>query len=274
MRLGLEAGKDTIAAAIELGINGVPVNGSDIVENGIEAVLAPLKKAGLDVCQIGAFGFNPLSDDHAAQQAALTMMQALIPLVKQAGCPYVVICGGNHHPSGFGGYDKRNDAPDALDKIAAVLDPIVTLAAKNAAKISIEPYLKTTINAPEKFFELRAKISHPEALVANVDVTSLYDYRDYVAPDERCQLVCEGFAGAYGLGHIKDIALEDGFHLKMGLAPLGTSLTDWPRVLQMMEKYMPDDSWLILEHVADIEEARASVDKLRTYAKQAGVSLS
>lgn len=273
MRLGIEAGADTVAAAIELGIKGVPINAIDLVANGVEATLAPLKKNVLEVCQIGAFGYNPLTEDKAALAEQTSVLEKVIPLAAATGCPYIVICGGNYHPSGFGAWDPRNNSDAAMDEMVSQLEPLVRLAAQHGAKISIEPYLKTAINGPAPFWALRERMSKPEALVANLDVTSHYDYRDFVNPRPRCQEVCEGYAGAYGLGHIKDLALNDGFHLDMGLAPLGSSPTDWSEVLGLMIPNMPSDSWLILEHVSDITEARASVAKLRDFAQKAGVAL-
>ena len=162
----------------------------------------------------------------------------------------------------------------ALDTIAERLDPLVTKAAQAGAKLSIEPYLKTAINGPEALKALRGRMTDPVALVANLDVTSHYDFRDYADPGPRCAAVCDGYAGAYGLGHIKDIGLSDGFHLHMGLAPLGTSPTDWADVLRRMVPNMPEDSWLILEHCADAAEARASLAVLRAAADEAGVDLT
>lgn len=274
MRLGIEAGGDTHAAATELGITGVPINAADLVEKGVAETLAPLRDKGLEVCQIGAFGYNPLSTDRDALDRQTAMLEQAIPRVAETGCPYIVICGGNHHPSGFGAWDPRNHSEGAMDEVAARLTPLVSLAAEHGAKLSIEPYLKTAINGPDAFMRLRERMTEPDALVANLDVTSHYDFRDYAHPGPRCAEICNGYAGAYGLGHIKDIGLDDGFHLKMGLAPLGTSPTDWAEVLRMMAPHMPDDSWLILEHVSDLAEARASVAKLRDYADAAGMALT
>ncbi len=63
MRLGLEAGPHTLDLAVALGIKGVPVSIDAILNDGIEATLEPLRERGLQVCQIGAFGYNPLSTD-------------------------------------------------------------------------------------------------------------------------------------------------------------------------------------------------------------------
>ena len=43
MRLGLEAGKDTLDLAVELGIRGVPISADRLVQDGVQATLAPLR---------------------------------------------------------------------------------------------------------------------------------------------------------------------------------------------------------------------------------------
>jgi len=273
MRLGLEAGADTLSLAEELNIKGVPINASDLVEKGVETTIQPLQQKGLEVCQVGAFGFNPLSTDKAAQAKQREMLGKAIPLAPETGCPYIVICGGNYHPSGFGAHDLRNEHPEALDKIAEVLTPLLELAEQHGVYLSIEAYLKTAISSPERFLALQEKVDS-DALKVNIDVTSYYDYSDFLDPSETVQRVCNELAGHYGLGHIKDIALKEGFHLNAGLAPLGSSPTDWANVLKLMEPYLPEDSWLILEHVLSPEEARESVAYLRNAAEQAGVPLT
>ena len=268
MRLGIEAGPDTIEAAVELGIGGVPIGAEELVRGGVDATLAPLRRRGLAVCQIGAFGFNPLAVDRAQQE----ILERAIPLAAATGCPYIVINGGNYHPSGFGATDARNFSAAALDEVAGVLAPLVALAARHGARLSVEPYLKTAIWSPERFLALHALVG-ADALVANVDVTSLYDFWDLVDPAAKVRHVCQAFAGHYGLVHLKEVALGEGFHIHAGLAPLGTGATAWSEVLRLTAPHLPADGWAILEHVSSLDEARRSVELLRSAAAAAGVTL-
>jgi sugar phosphate isomerase/epimerase len=272
MRLGLEAGEHTLDVAVKHGIKGVPIYSDQLVNDGLEKTLAPLKERGLEVCQIGAFGYNPLSTDEAEQVRQTKMLEQLIPMAKDTGCSYITICGGNYHPSGFGAADARNFEKNAIDKIATKLSPLVSLAEKHGVNLTIEAYLKTAINSPETFLELHKKISS-KFLRVNIDVTSLYDVRDSWDSSKTVEHVCTSLAGHYGLGHIKDVKLEEGFHIHMGLGPLGSSNTDWSQVLRLMNPHMPEDSWLILEHVSSAEEADSSIMLLRNAATKAGVLL-
>ena len=225
------------------------------------------------MCQIGAFGYNPLSSDIEGQAQQTALLERAIPLAAQTGCPYIVICGGNHHPSGFGAGDPRNFTDQALDEVARALLPLLALAQEHGARLSIEPYLKTAIYSADRFLALQQKVGS-DALRINIDVTSLYDYWDLWDSRETVESVCTMLAGHYGLGHIKEVALAEGFHIHAGLSPLGTGPTDWAQVLRLMAPHLPDDSWVILEHVLSPDEGRASYALLQDAAKEAGVALA
>ena len=229
MRLGLSAGPETLDLAVELGIRGVPINIDQIIDEGIDKTLAPLRERGLQVCQIGAFGYNPLSADREGQEKQTAMIEQLIPLAPEIGCNYITICGGNYHPSGFGAGDARNFTDQALDEVAEVLKPVLVLAEEFGVYLTIEPYLKTAIYSPERFLALHARVGTD--------------------------------------------ALAEGFHIHAGLVPLGEGVTDWAKVLKLMAPNLPDDSWVVLEHVETAEEARNSFEILQKAAAEVNVTL-
>ncbi len=273
MRLGVEVGKHTHDVAVEHGIKGVPISAEQLVNDGLDKTLAPLADGGLQVCQIGAFGFNPLSVDAEAQAKQTETLAQAIPLAADTGCPYIVINGGNYHPSGFGAADVRNFTDESLARVAEALKPLLDLAEKHGAKLTVEAYLKTAINSPESFLRVKELTGGSDALRCNIDVTSLYNYQDIWEPAPKVEHVCTGLAGHYGLGHVKGVALKDGFHIHVELAPITEDTTDWAQMLRLMAPHMPADSWLILEHMFTPEEARASLAHLRKAADDAGVSL-
>jgi sugar phosphate isomerase/epimerase len=272
VRLGLEAGKLTLDLAAELGIRGVPVSGGAIVANGIDAALAPLRQRGLEVCQINAFGYNPLSPDAAAVERERGILERLIPLAAQTGCRYIVVGPGNYHPSVFGHHDPRNAGEAAIDALAAALRPLVLLAEHHGVCLSIEPYLKGVIHSAPSFRALHARIGS-SALRANLDPSSLYGYREAVAPDAFVASLCQGLAGHYGLVHLKEIAVLEGFHLHMGLCPIGAGNTNWGQLLHLAAPHVPSDGWTIIEHVASADEAQKSLRIIRDAAAGAGVEL-
>jgi sugar phosphate isomerase/epimerase len=273
MRLGIEAGGDTLDLANELNIRGVPIDGNALVEQGVEATLAPLRDRGLEACQIGAFGYNPLSDDRTAAAAESEKLSKIIELAPGTGCRHIVIGPGNYHPSGFGHYDRRNFTSEAIDALAEVLRPMVALAEQHNVQLCIEPYLKGVICGAKPFQRLHEAIGS-DALQCNVDPTSLYDFHTAISPARLIRESCEGLAGHIGLVHVKEIAVREGFHLQMGLAPLADGHTDWALLLELIAPHLPEDSWVILEHILSPEQGREDYRILMDAADRAGVALA
>ncbi len=85
MRLGLEAGEHTFAFAKEYGIRGVTI--------------------GLDLCQIGAFGDNPLGPDSGGYGSAIRAIEVAATLPER---PVVVVPTASYAASVFTGTDWRN----------------------------------------------------------------------------------------------------------------------------------------------------------------------
>ncbi len=273
MNFGIEAGKHTHDVASRFGIRGVPINAEMLANTGIESTLAPLRERSLQPCQIGAFGFNPLSPDVAGQEKQQAILEQIIPLAAKTGCPYIVISGGNYHRSTFGGVDRRNFGEDAIDEFARHLEPLVSLAEQYGAILSIEPYLKCVIGSADAFLKLKARLPS-RSLRANLDPTSLYRFEDLIDPASLVADLCDKLGPHAGLVHIKEVALADGFLLHAGLAPLGSGPTDWADFLNRIAPHTPADSWVILEHVATPEEAKASVQLLRQVAESLGIKLT
>lgn len=71
--------------------------------------------------------------------------------------------------------------------------------------------------------------------------------------------LCARLAGHYGLIHVKEVGLAEGFHLHAGLLPLGDGPTDWAHFLRLSLPHLPADSWLILERVQSAAEAARSL---------------
>ncbi|MBN1401571.1 MAG: hypothetical protein JXA74_12080, partial [Anaerolineae bacterium] len=153
------------------------------------------------------------------------------------------------------------------------LAPMVTLAEQHGAVITIEAYLKTAVGTPEAFLRLKEKVGS-DALRCNLDVTSLYTYAHLWDPMPFWRHACALLGPHCGLIHIKEVALLEGFHIHAGLAPIGLGPTDWAEALALMAPHLPADSWAILEHVADPDEARLSLANLRVAAAKAGVALA
>jgi sugar phosphate isomerase/epimerase len=270
MKLGFEAGANTIELASKYGVRGVPINGRDLVVDGVEETLKQISDQGLEVCQIGAFEYNALNPDQSFLEEKTRLLEQIIDLSPETGCSVIVIPGGNYHPSSFGGVDKRNFGIDAIKKVAEKLNPLVKRAESRGVVLSIEPYIKSVVHSPKAFTQLSELIDSP-ALRINLDITNFYGLMELIDPDPICRSFIPQMKGKVGLIHIKDIGLEDGFHIHAKMLPITEGPTNWKLVLEEASRIVEEDIWLILEHVATPEEAEKSLKYLRSIAVEVGI---
>jgi sugar phosphate isomerase/epimerase len=272
MKLALEAGPATLDLARELAVAGVPLDADALLRDGPAAALAPLRERGLAPCQIGAFFFNPLDPDVAARTAAAARVARLIPLAAEAGCPFIAFAAGSRASDIFGGAHPGNLADDALADAAASLAPLAALAERHGVRLSLEPHIRSVLATPERGAALCARVGSP-ALRVTFDVSNFYEFFDLLDPEcmrRRCET---SLAACCGIVHFKEIAVLPGFHFHAGMVPMGAGRTDWRATLGTAAKIAPADRWLLVEHCATPEEARASIALVRAAAANLGLAL-
>jgi sugar phosphate isomerase/epimerase len=272
MKLALEAGPATLDLARELAVAGVPLDADTLLRDGPAATLAPLRERGLSPCQIGAFFFNPLDPDLAARAASAERVARLIPLAAEAGCPFIAFAAGSRATDIFGGADPGNLADNALAEAASTLAPLADLATRHGVRLTLEPHIRSVLATPERAAALFARVGSP-ALRVTLDVSNFYDFFDLL-DSEPMRLRCEtALAPCCGIVHFKEIAVLPGFHFHAGMVPMGSGRTDWRAVLGTAAKIAPSDGWLLVEHCATPEEARASIALVRAAAAGLGLPL-
>ncbi len=270
MKLGLMAGPATNSLAIELGARGVPLPVNALAQKGPEAALAPLADAGLEVCQIAAFGFNPLSPERDKQEQQRAMLEKAIPMAPDTGCNVVVVNGGNYHPSGFMNGHADNFTDEAIDAAARGLEPMVKLAEEHGVIMAVEPMVHAVVCTPERFLKLKEKVGS-DALTVNLDICNFLTYADMWRPTEATKHICETLAGHYALVHCKDLAVTTGVHVHIDETPLGTGVMDWEAALPYVARDLPEDGYFIYEHVKTPEDARTGVKLLWDLAEKLGL---
>lgn len=268
MRFAIEAGEDTMEVAVKHGISGIPLSADTLLTAGPKEALAPLSELGLRPCQISAFGFNTLRPDREAKAA----VEEAIGLAPEVGCSVVVMPGGNYNASQFGGSDKRNYTDDAIDAAAKELESLVRAAEDAEVALSIEPYVKGVIHSRAAFEALHGRLSS-KALKINLDITNFYNLEALIDPDPVCRRLIPQLTGHVGIVHVKDIGMDDGFHIHAGLKPITEGPTDWGLVLELAATAAEPDVWLLLEHVLSKAEADGSIAHLRALAADKGVPL-
>lgn len=274
MKLGIDAGGASLEYAAEHGAAGVTVSSKEIFNKGLDAVIDPILAAGCEICQINAMGYNPLYPDKEQLKEQRDVVLKVIELTESLECPYISINAGNYHSSGFLHGDKKNRTAAALADIAEEIKPVLNHAGKRGKKICLEPYVKGAVYSAESYLTLRDLLgSDSKALRINLDVASLYDLDALMNPEFFCVSLCRKLQGHAGLVHLKDIKLEEKFHIHADLTPLGKGVTNWKQVIENVVPWLDEESWLVIEHVQSSEEAGSSIKLIRDLCAEAGFRL-
>ncbi|NOZ20448.1 MAG: sugar phosphate isomerase/epimerase [Planctomycetes bacterium] len=264
---------EAVPVAKEIGATGLPLSINALAERGPEAAAKPIRDAGMSACQIGAFGFNPLSPNRAEQKKQEDMLAKAIPLAAATGCPYLVINSGNYDEAGFMRGHPDNFTDRALDEVAVALDPVLSLAEQHGAKIVIEPMVHCVVSVPERFLALKERVKS-NALRVNLDICNFFTLKDMWQPAEAVKRICGLLAGHYDLVHCKDLTVSQGVHIHIDETPLGTGVMDWETALHDIARDLPEGGWFIYEHVKSAEDARAGAKLLRDMAQKEGIEFS
>ena len=270
MKLGLSAGPESIALALELGASGVPLQVNALAAKRPKNAVAPMAEAGLEVCQISAFAFNPLSPEKDGQEQQRRMLEQAIPLAPETGCRVVVINGGNYHPSGFRKGHRDNFTDAALDEVARRLEPTVAIAETHGVLLTVEPFVQCAVNTPERFLALKKRVAS-DALMVNLDICNFFTYEDMWRATDAVTRTCRLLAGHYPLVHVKDLAVTEGVHIHIDETPLGRGALDWETAMRLIERDLPEDGYFLYEHVKTPRDARAGVAMLRELARKTGI---
>ena len=259
--------------AQRIGAHGLPLWVNALVPHGPEAATGPIREAGMKVCQIGAFGYNPLSPNREEQAMQAAWLREAIPLVGQVGCPHLVINSGNYDEAGFLRGHPDNFTERALDEVATALEPVLALAEEHGARIVIEPMVHCVVSTPERYVALKQRV-RSEALRINLDLCNFFTLGDMWQPTETVERLCGALSGHYDLVHCKDLAVTQDVHIHIDETPLGTGAVDWATAMRHIARDLPADGWFIYEHVKCADDARAGAKLLRDMAQKTGIEFS
>ena len=263
---------NSIAIADQIGAHGLPLQIKSLATQTVDMAMAPIRYAGMDVCQISAFSYNPLNPNQQFQMEQECLLKKVIPLLSRVGCPYVIINSGNYHVSGFLRGHADNFTDQALDELAKALEKPLTLAEEYGAKILIEPMVHCAVGTPERFLSLKKRLKS-ESLRINLDIYNFFILSDIYNPIPAIERICGALAGYYDLVHCKDINVTDGVHIHVDETPLGTGVMDWYRAMSFIAQDLPKDGWFIYEPVKSAGDAHVGDKILRQISVNVNINL-
>ncbi len=236
------------------------------------AMVRPYHDAGLRVVQTN-FRRNLISVDGAARRNAILDVRKVLEMDGKIGIP-VTICGGGHrHPtdtSPNAGVHRDNWSDLAIDVLIESCREVVSLLSENASTLCLEPWVISALDSPERVEKVVRAVDHPKLAVEfdPVNMMTIERYADTTAFLEDC---FERFGDKIKLVHAKDTLLRPRpFSYHMSEVIPGEGNLDYRTLLRLM-KMLPDDTPLLIEHLAEEAEIKQAVTHIRGVAAELGL---
>ncbi len=270
MKLGLGIGEvnaeKSAALAKEHGITGLMLGGWQFDgPDAIKGFAAGLD--GLEICQWGAWGLNPMQPTPEAIEGAV----ADVRLAGELGIKTAVTHGGGVNPDHpyCGHPDNWTDA--AIATVAESVKPLAKAAEESGTTVVLEPHFATALTTWDACAKILDAIGSDAAKI-QFDPANMVRFDDYW---DTAPLLTEGFAtlkGRIGSAHAKDIRMENQLHLHFLECPAGEGCLDYVTYIRLLEQELGPDGYLIIEHTPE-DKLAAAVAHVRACAEEAGVSI-
>ncbi len=239
----------------------------------VERYLQITRRHQVLIAEIGVWR-NLMDPDPAAAADALAYAKGQLRLAEETGIPCCVNIAGTSGTAGWDAADRSNFAPDTYDRIVSLIREILDAVKPERAYYCIEPMPWMVPDSPEAYLKLIRDVNRPH-FAAHMDFVNMINCpRRYLAPEEFVE-TCFRLLGPYIKStHIKDTRMHPTrlTALLEECAP-GEGTLDWEKVLRIMDRYLPPDAPVLLEHMETEAEYALAYDCVAAAAEKAGISL-
>lgn len=229
------------------------------------------KKHDVAIAEVGIWR-NPF--DRAEGQANLDYAVRQLRLADELGIPCCVNVAGTDSPAGWDAAARGNFSAEMYQRLVSSIRFIIDSAKPQKAYYCLEPMPWMIPDSPDVYLQLMKDVGREQFAVHMDFVNMINCPRRFLDAEEFIE-ECFTKLGPY----IKSTHLKDS---RMDLMELTTVLhecspgegnLDFVRVLRMIDRYLPSDAPVLLEHMTTFEEYRRAYDYVAGKAAEAGVSI-
>ena len=229
-------------------------------EKEIEAFCEIIRRHGVKIAEIGVWR-NPMDPDKNAAAEAMRFAKGQLALADRLAVPCCVNIVGTSGPAGWDSADRSNYTPETYERIICQIREILDEVRPTRAFYCIEPMPWMVPDGPDEYLQLIRDVDRPQ-FAAHMDFVNMINSPRRALAAEAFIEDCFRKLGSYIKStHIKDTRL-DPMRLTTVLEECspGEGMLDYGRVVAVLQKYLPADAPVLLEHMQTEEEYRAAFD--------------
>ena len=239
----------------------------------VEKYLEICRRRDVTIAEVGVWR-NPFDPDPKQAGANLQYAADQLRLADETGVPCCVNIVGTASAAGWDAADRSNFTGETYARIIESIRWIIDAARPERAFYCIEPMPWMVPDSPEAYVQLIADVDRPQ-FAAHMDFVNMINcprrYLDAEAFVERC---FRDLAPQIKSTHIKDIRMPP-TRLTTILEEVspGEGVLDYAQVLSSIDRHLPKDAPVLLEHMQTAEEYRDAYDYVAAVAAKAGIEI-
>ena len=230
-----------------------------------------IHRCGVKIAEIGVWK-NLMDPDEKAAAEAMAYAKGQLALADELDIPCCVNIVGTAGTAGWDAADRSNYTAETYDRILRQVREILDEVQPRRAFYCIEPMPWMVPDGPDEYLQLIRDVDRPQ-FGAHMDFVNMINSPRRALAAEEFIEECFRKLGPYIKStHIKDSRL-DPMRLTTVLEECspGEGMLDYGRVVRILDKYLPADAPVLLEHMQTEEEYRKAFDYVAGFMDTSGV---
>ena len=225
------------------------------------------------IAEIGVWK-NLFDPDPEKAQEALDFAVGQLALADETGIPCCVNIAGTASAAGWDAADPANFTEETWDRIVGSVRGILDRVQPKKAFYTLEPMPWMVPDSPDVYLQLIRDVDRPQ-FAAHMDFINMINCpRRYLAPEAFIEECFSKLGSLVKSTHLKDTRMHPTrlTTLLEECSP-GEGTLDFARVLRIIDRLMPADAPVLLEHMTTFEEYETAYNYVAEAAEKAGIAV-
>ena len=239
----------------------------------IDALIDVSREHDVIIAEIGVWK-NLFDPDPAAAAGALAFAKGQLALAEEKGIPCCVNIAGTASAVGWDAADRSNFTDETYGRIVACVREIIDSVRPRRAFYCLEPMPWMVPDSPDGYLRLIRDVDRAQ-FGAHMDFVNMINCpRRFLAPEAFIGECFTRLAPFIKSTHIKDSRMHPTRLTTVveECAP-GEGTLDYREVLRIIDRTLPKDAPVLLEHMATFDEFQRAYDYVAGAAREAGVGI-
>ncbi|MBQ3305522.1 MAG: sugar phosphate isomerase/epimerase, partial [Clostridia bacterium] len=217
---------------------------------------------------------NPFDPNPAAAREAMDYAKGQLALADAADIPCCVNIAGTASAAGWDAADQDNYTDQAYARIVGSIREILDAVRPAHAFYCLEPMPWMVPDGPDEYLQLIRDVDRRQ-FAAHMDFVNMINSpRRYLMPEAFIDECFRKLSPWIKSTHIKDTRMHPTrlTTLLEECSP-GEGTLDFGKVLGILDRWLPADAPVLLEHMTTFEEYAAAYDHVSAAACRAGIAI-